>query len=253
MNSYPKTFTPFLLLISIFSCSKPSVDNDTVIPESPVLIKSITTSSISNPGTIPRTNTFTYDNANRQLTRTTSTGQVIEYTYSTALVTGKSYTNGVYFFDLRYSLNADGLAVHEYEIPASSIEYEYSYNSDKTLATKKIYPNGGPNILLTYFYTNGNADSVRVTDLSNGNWSSTAVFEYYPELQTNPFSTIGQSFFGKKSRNMLKKSIETFISGAILRSDYQYEYDNSGRLIKIITSNSGATSSSIDSQSITYY
>lgn len=238
-----------IICIAIISCNKNSGSENQGNGGSngTNIIPKVKTKSSST-----QTTTYTYDVNGRLSNSIATNGNKEVLTYNAGdILANKSNTNpgGYAPFLVTYTLNAAGLTskITDSSIPASSSTYQY--NSDKTISHWD-YRDGINVQLSSYFYTNGNLDSIRGTD-ENGNWTYTSSYTYYTdktEVLNN--DNYGKSFLGKGNKNMTKSQHIKYPGVLVYHYDYEYTYDSNGRVsIQKTTDINGVASI----QSFTYY
>ena len=193
---------------------------------------------------------YTYDGQGRETKEVNSDGSRVEYEYLSGAVIEKIFNSaGVFDYNYKFELNADGLYARTTVSNNPNYEILRLYNPDKTLA-KEIDHINGNNSGIDYFYSNGNLDSMRFTG-NNGDWQSTIVKTYYTN-QPNviPYESLGKTFYGKNNKNMEKSEVYKFPDGSSAsQTDFSYEYDAQGRLIK----QTSIFGNNIDISLYTYY
>lgn len=233
----------FILLgLGVLSaCSKEASEYLSVLQEPTSRVKTATYDT--------RVFSYTYDARGRQLTCDNSNGIKRIYAYAIGSIKESVYTNGVFEYFYKKDLDADSLCVQETKSNDPTYEQLYEYNSDRTLA-KIITKKSRTTIqLIDFFYSNGNCDSIRFNQ--NGQWNTTIIKTYYTE-QVNVFGNevFGNEYYGKSNRNMLRS--ETIVYPGSLsdpRTNFTYDYDGMGRVIKEISSKEN----NINNGMYTYY
>lgn len=175
---------------------------------------------------------FSYDATGRIKSRTYLNGSKTEYSYEPGKVYEKQFNNaGVLTLSYTYELDANSLVGKENRSDLPGSQTVYLYNSDKQTVKSTLVGNGNSSSR-DYFYSNGNCDSSRLS--SNGNWNTTIKTTYYTDkLNVLDYEKYGETFWGKKSKNLIK-SEQYFFSDGTMGSieNYSYEFDAKGRVIK---------------------
>ncbi len=175
---------------------------------------------------------YTYDANGRVITQLFSLNKAkAEYTYSPGEVKKTFFYNGIPGEYYTFHLNGDGLAIKVTSSRGAGYTVDYTYNPDKTMSSA-IDQNSTDYYQANYFYSNGNIDSTRYFD-KNGNWTTTAYNSYYTDRPGYGREIRGENFWGKESKNMLKKSQVLYIHGNTVYSqdEHEYVYDTKGRFI----------------------
>jgi YD repeat-containing protein len=224
-----KFLLTLLPAISLFlACKK---NNNDITPSPPG--NGINTAKIKTEAYGAIITTHTYDAQGRVVKEERSNGSKTEYEYLPGIVNEKSYDNaGVLLNTYTNEINTDGLRTRTTRSNNPGYEELCLYNPDKTLA-KTISKNGGNNQALDFFYGNGNVDSIRFT--TNGAWGLTVIYTHYTDKPNMlAYENYGYNLlYGKDDKNMLKSVIYKYPDGTTnTPSNYSYEYDAQGRVIK---------------------
>lgn len=221
--------TTFGLLL--FSCSKSRTDIVTT-PKNVYKIK-----SWSSNGT-PRN--YTYDNQGRLSLVDFSNGAYSEYVYESGKVVYKYFSSpNVLSSQREYILDANGMVVNERSSLNPLLDITYQYDNKQNIATYK-YVNGANSFSYSYFFSKQNLDSICNYD-KNNQWVSTTRFTYYTDkLNTIADENIGLFFTPKMRKNLLKTQETQYANGnAPTLYDFNYEFDDKDRAIKVKTSKAG--------------
>ena len=240
------------MIILVFnSCKKENISPITsnIKPS----IKKIKTQKISYSGG-DLTQTFYYNSEGKILQLVSSNNDSAVYEYSANKIIVKNYNSNQLNSTEEYELNDLGLAksrvitvinkqmhvfnfLKNYKNAENALEnssYTFEYNNDKYL------------IKTTYLNSNGST-SVITNSISNGNYVSYTVeytYENQPvinhedsEFYTDKINAIGNeyrgiSFLGKDGKNLVKKTIFNYNGNSTQTTNYTYEYDSAGRVIK---------------------
>jgi hypothetical protein len=101
-----------------------------------------------------------------------------------------------------------------------------------------FYESNGVTGNTTYTYVSGNLDKVTV-ESSNTSNITTVSFTYYPD-KPNVFDNdvFGESFRGVGSKNLVKsRTVES--NGVTGTTEYSYDFDLQGRVVKVRTTING--------------
>ncbi|TCC98657.1 DUF4595 domain-containing protein [Pedobacter hiemivivus] len=157
----------------------------------------------------------------------------VTYTYSNSKIIEVQTQHGQ-SFTITYTLDGQGRIVHQTNEQGYVDTYIYNaegylveiqgYNADATAAYNSKYS-----------YTNGN-----LTSIDSGN-SYTINYIYGAELANDnfvneeefPFDNVLRKFFGKTSKNLVSKLVETSGSGNPFEETYTYEKDANGNITKV--------------------
>ncbi len=205
----------------LLSCKKENLPKG----ESISLIKSTTRNSeVVN---------YTYDNEGRCVQVDYNNGFVQKFEYQPGLVISKEFTNGVLTNEYHNELNSDGNVIFRNSV--NNPDYQVSYNYDNNQYVK-FGNSKNTQIEYDYYYywSNGNIDSVSRFK-KNGEWLYSTHYTYYTD-KMNSISSIamGQKFYGKQSKNLIKTQVTLNENGIIESHQISYEFDAKGRVIKMI-------------------
>lgn len=181
-------------------------------------------------------------------------GKVSKITYSPILLANKnqayeiiSYSSTAIIFTL-YDDKNKIISTSTYQLnPAGYVseitefgKYTFDYDNQGLLIKESTV---GFGVFITnYNYTDGNLTSIRQLD-DKGKMTYSIVNEYYldkPDVlkidKTNGFwkNIIGQSVFGKGSKNLLKKTTENNGSTTVI-TDYTYTFDSKGNPVQVVS------------------
>ncbi|WP_293783264.1 hypothetical protein [uncultured Pedobacter sp.] len=184
---------------------------------------------------------YKYD-ASGKLISATSDGVTMTYTYSTTKVTG-TLENG----EKTELTLTNGRAVSSYMsdfFPGVSATRTYTYNADGYLTVVKSYLGNVLNSTAELSYTGGNLTQEKVTYAEDGS-VETITYEYAAEVAINayqmadPLSAIVDyipgSYFGKTSKNVLKKTVTTSNKlSSVDTQEFNYVFDNKGNATSIV-------------------
>ena len=234
----------FLLLgfaAVLSSCAKEDIDD---LPDSLNENSKVRTATYGTT-----TLTYTYDAIGRQVTCDNSDGIKKVYAYSIGNIRESVYKNGQFEYFYKHDLNTDSLCIKEIKSNDNSYEQLYQYNPDRRMVKTITKKNGTAIQVMDFFYSNGNCDSIRF--FNNNQWVLTILKTYYTD-RINVFDpeVFGNKYFGKGNRNMLRS--ETFSYPGCTPehpSNFNYEYDSMGRVIKETSAKENYTSTGL----YTYY
>lgn len=186
---------------------------------------------------------YVYDNQGRLINRAAPEGNAA-YTYTSSLVTEKidALTGPV---TLIYELNQQGLVSKCYNLAATQFFTSYQYNADGVLITETYNGPGNSVTETSYHYgTAGDLDSAIVRQFNS--IIQRKIFEF----DTNQPNVIaaekfGISIFGKDSPHLIKKQMDISPGGSTVTNSYAYEFDNTGRVTKIIKRQPGTSQEEI--------
>ena len=222
--------------ITLLSCKKKQED----APYNPLTGKVKQVTDDNNRKTI-----YTYDDKGRllnffQIYSTGDTGYVVNHEYSGSSLTRTERYNTSDIRVYTFQLNAEGMAVSKTVASNPSALYTFKYNSTGQLIEQKM-TNGSNIETYTYFYSNGQCDSMRL----ERSWYTAgtyeiSVYEYYPDKadNRNQHLTYFQQFLGRPAS---VKTLKSFKEGThrdatgnsfYTPTTYSYEYDTKGRIVK---------------------
>lgn len=242
-----KYFIPVLIAMSaiISSCQKDMLDDQPLSEEiataanaakpaeSPVRVKTKTT------GTDIRTYTYNTDGwlvesaSNETNTATYSySGNTINYSIF--------YPGGALAMSAIHELNGIGLVT---KTTTSSLTGYYTYNLYNQMLTHDVYFANGDVVKGSYYYSDGDLDSI-VTTMNGGTyWSKTFTYINKANLLNN--EVFGQGYFGPESKHLVK-SMSTIVGGNVTTETYNYKIMQ-GKVVKVETIKNGVA------QPETYY
>lgn len=236
-----------ILVLACSSCSKQTgTDHDPgttitipVKPEKSIRIKSWTGPNFNN--------TYTYNAQNQCVLISKDDHTKVTYEYTGNQASQNNYDkDGLLTARYVFDLNKDGLAIRQTRPGFSDLDMSITYNQDKRVL-KSVYVQNGHTYATDYFYTNGNADSIRFT--VDGKWTNSIVNTFYSDqINTIDLSTQGVGFHGVDNKNLLKTELYRNLSGQLPLTNYTYEYDAQGRVIKLIRTRNAQT----DVETISY-
>jgi len=221
------TVTIFISGILFFaSCKK---DNSALTPQGE---EEIATQKVKLPSTPTRvktdvssfgTRTFTY-NADFLSTGNTGLNPTV-YTYPDATHIIETPSNGSV---RNYQLNKKGLI----ETATTPYITEYwSFNNKKQLTEILTKSNSTSDVSILKYVYNSDNNLDTLYDISNGKVSWYETFTYIDQPNVLSEETFGEGFKGLGSKNFIKTS--TYHSGStVVTTDFSYEYDPFGRVIK---------------------
>lgn len=222
----------FALLLSCQKNGKPDQDETGKI-----------TSVTQNGNTLD----YEYDNEGRLVSRTAPEGNTT-YTYTPLMVTEKinAATGPI---TLIYELNAQGLVSKCYDLNSPQLFTSYQYNAAGVLVTE-TYDEAGNGIVETSYHYGaaGDLDSAIVRRFNN--IIQKKIFEF-DTSQPNVIAAekFGIPIFGKDSPHLIKKQTEINTGGTTVTNTYTYEFDNIGRVTKIIQRQPGTSQEEITNYS----
>lgn len=242
------TFITLVFLVSLIACKKNEIipnSNTSTKSSTSSMIKKMTyihynTDSLGSATSIPDTSyhTFEYDSQNRLIkliwdANDLNKGGYIKYTYpnSTTVVRNAYDGNGVAREIFIYNLNNQGKVISERKFDNDHTKYlyvkKYIYNSTNSL--QKIYDSINDKYEeVNAIYSNGNL-------ISKQTYDGLEQYEYYLD-KINSFSPIQfgmvERFYLDEyfcSKNLIKK---IFSKNEV--TNFTYEYDNQGRVVKSV-------------------
>ncbi|MFN0035027.1 MAG: hypothetical protein ACKVUS_08175 [Saprospiraceae bacterium] len=149
-----------------------------------------------------------------------------DYTWQTDKVTIEWWLSGSLFISTVHTLDAVGRSVEEIQTNVwnngSTSTTLRTYDTEGRIAQTTSFDNLAETTVSTYEWESGNLK--RMVSVS-GNGTSTAVYEYYPDL-ANTLSTNILPIFGKESALLVKSGVSS--SGGT--SAYSYLLDEKGRI-----------------------
>jgi len=234
--------TAFLLASLVFiTCKKKDVN-----PQTCKVVKMAMPVAGADTGFIY----YTYDSSNRLIKSDFGSGLYTTYTFETNKVTSKSYVSSALSYTEVFTLNSEGIAISStYAAAGAAVSktVTYEYNADGFLITKTTtqVSNNSQSDTYSYEYENGNL-SYETHDYSYGSYPSTdKTYEYFTD-KTNTIS-VATSILGKKSANLLKKTVYTIFSATniITNTNYTYEFGSDGKITKQIMAIGTASITSI--------
>ncbi len=230
-----KTIAVAGIVLLLISCQKDSTDDNTTTDK----INAIT----QNGNTL----SYVYNNEGRLISRMAPEGNAT-YTYTPTIITEKIATpTGL--VTLVYELNAQELVSKSYNLDSAQFFTTYQYSPTGLLTTETYNGAGNGAIITTYYYApSGNPDSAITTKF--GIVQERKIFEFEQALP-NVISAdkFGMSIFGKDATTLIKKQTEITTGGSIVIHTYTYEFDNNGRVAKIIRRQPGTSLEEITSYS----
>lgn len=188
----------------------------------------LTGTSLSESDIVRDYYTYTYPN-----------GQVLERGYSKDSVQRSICT---------YTIGANGYASQSVNLVGANTDSTfYTYNADGYLISLRsvsyISSNGKLTLsssqTTTYTITNGN--KVKEAIVSTGtddifNFNSEVVYEYYADKTGYSGLFNDYDFLGKNSASLIKKTTTKNSSGQTSSTDYTYEFDATGKPVKVLQS-----------------
>jgi len=184
--------------------------------------------------------TFTYDASGRATGYTGSSFLTYDYPDASHVIETPQWSPVT-----NYDLNNKGLAVKATDGNSSNI---FTYNAKKQVESD-FYESNGVTGNITYIYVNGNLDKMTI-ESSNTSAITTASFTYYldkPNVLDN--DVFGESFRGAGSKNLVKsRTAES--NGVTGTTDYSYDFDLQGRVVKVRTAVNGTPQADV---SYSYY
>lgn len=215
------------IVMLLISCQKDSSDNANETGKITALIQNGNTLS------------YVYDNDGRLISRTAPEGNAT-YTYTPTMVTERIFTlTGP--VTLVYELNAQNLVSKSYNLDSAQFFTTYQYNAAGMPVIEKYQRAGNGTIETTYYYApSGNPDSAIIKKFNTVIQKN--IFEFDPNLP-NTFlaEKFGIYIFGKDAANLITKQTEITIGGNTVINTYAYEFDNTGRVTKIIRRQPGTS------------
>lgn len=222
-----------ILSFAIFACNKSK--SDVILPAPTINTDRIKTHTINGYQT-----SYTYDNQGRLVETFDSNSGTRKYIYETGKVISKFYdTLNVLTSDREYLLSANGKMIKETSGLNPGLNYSYTYDNQNNLLESN-YINGAYSSSKKYFFSKGNADSIRNYD-KNGQLVSTVINTF----DLNKLNTISEEFMGLLFMPVLRKNILTkqefiYANGTPTKVfTFEYEFDSKGRVIKMDTYSSG--------------
>jgi YD repeat-containing protein len=185
------------------------------------------------------THSYVYDNNGRLISRTAPEGNAT-YTYAPTMVTERIFTQ-TGPVTLVYELNAQNLVSKSYNLDSAQFFTTYQYNAAGMPIIEKYQGAGNAAIETTYYYApSGNPDSAITKKLN------TVIQKKVFEFDTNLPNTLlaekfGINIFGKDAANLITKQTEITTGGNTVAITYTYEFDNTGRVTKIIQRQPGTS------------
>lgn len=148
--------------------------------------------------------------------------------------------NGAIDVSRRYKLNGSG-RIQSYKVELSAtVRLEYNLAG---YLVKKISENNGSAILITYTIKDGNYTA---EEMNVDGKITTISYEYYSDKK-NPETGISRTIggfanfdYGKQDKNLLKKETKTNSAGVVTTTEYSYELDSEGNVLKetaVVTQN----------------
>lgn len=190
---------------------------------------------------------YVYDNQGRLISRTAPEGNTT-YSYTTSMVTEKiDAPTGL--ATLIYELNAQGLVSKCYNLNSPQLFTSYQYNAAGALVTE-IYNGSGNSIAETSYHYGAAGDLDSAIVRQSNNIVQVKIFEFdTSQLNVIAAERFGISIFGKDSPHLIKKQTEINTGGSIVINTYSYEFDNTGRVTRIIQRQPGTTGEQITNYS----
>jgi len=183
---------------------------------------------------------YAYDATDRIIKIDWGGGLYTGYTYETNKVTVKGYLDNALSYTEIYTLNSNGQAINSTFAQAGASVSKttiYEFDSEGYL-TGKITTQASNNSkteTYTYVYENGNLTSETLDYSYDGPTASNNSYEYFTD-KPNLYE-IKLPYLGKKSANMVKKTIYTIYTETnfVLTTNYYYEYSSDGKITKQVT------------------
>lgn len=186
---------------------------------------------------------YVYDDQGRLVSRTAPEGDA-SYTYTATRIIEKIEA-AAGPVTLIYELNAQGLVSKSYNQDSAQFFRSYQYDGSGKLVAETYNAAGNGAIETTYHYSGtGNPDSAVSRQLN------TVVQKRIFEFDTNLPNVIaadkfGISIFGKDAEHLVTKQTEINTGGVTIVQSYAYEFDNKGRVTRIIQRQQGTTQEQI--------
>ncbi len=200
---------------------------------------------------------YKYD-ASGKLVSATSDGETMVYTYSATKITGTLESGEKTELTL-----SNGRAVSGYMsdfFPGVSATRTYTYNADGYLTVIKSYLGNNLNSTAELSYTGGNLTQTKVTYTTDGSVETTT-YEYSGEVAVNAYELVDPlsafvdyipgNYFGKASKNVLKKSVTSSSNMASVDTEeYTYAFDGKGNATSIVIKNQTKMGGSVADESL---
>lgn len=220
----------FLLLIS---CGKETVDP---VPSAPV--SGYRVKQLNYP---TGTKNFNYDGSGKITLASYANGYRLEFTNSPSTIVEDSYNNSNSLLQkTTHNLDGDGLVstvTNNLNLPLISYYY---FNDEKQLVSQVNKENGVKTRETWYTYAGGN---LVMDSTQDGGWWRTNKYEYYTNINSTIESpNFGTGYYGKGSKNALKKHIyEVQGSSPVIKNYSIPVLDNLGRIIQTSYTISGGS------------
>lgn len=225
-----KKIIVFIFLTLLLSCQKNNADKN----------ETGKIAEVTQGGNIL---SYAYDAQGRLISRTAPEGNAI-YTYTPSMVTEKIDAAGG-LVTLVYELNSQGLVNKSYNQDSAQFFTTYEYDGNGMLM-KETYSAQGNGVIETIYYYSaaGNPDSAVSKKFNNV--IQKKIFEFDSGL-TNVIAAdkFGISIFGKDANYLIGKQTEITPAGGTIINTYAYEFDNAGRVTRIIQRQAGTTQEQI--------
>lgn len=203
----------FALMPLVFITCKKSDDS----PKACKVVK-IAIASVGNDTAFIK---YSYDATDRLIKTDLEEGNYTTYNFEPNKVTSKTYVGNALSYTEIFTLNAEGMAVSStYALAGAAVSktIAYEYDSDGFLISKATTLVGHSSVddTYTYEYENGNLIDEAHDYTADGLPSTDKTYQYYTDKSNN--FDLKVSIMGKKSANLLKKTVFTIYSNSTITS-----------------------------------